>query len=178
MPEILEITTYPHPALRKCAAEVDDVDAALRKTILAMIETMYLNKGVGLAAPQVGVPKKVLVFNPSSEKREEQVLINPTIIERRGAMEGEEGCLSFPGIYGVVRRNAHIVVAAYDLEGNAVEFPATDFVARLLQHEIDHLEGMLLVDRMTPESRILMRDALKALEEAYNNTLGGTGEEH
>ena len=176
MAEILQILTYPNPLLRRRAAEVEEVDTALRDTVSTMFETMYAHKGVGLAAPQVGIGRKIIVFNPSGERADEQVLINPAVIDRRGAMEAEEGCLSFPGICGIVRRNSNIVVAAYDLDGGEVEIPAADFMARVLQHEIDHVEGRLFVDRMTPESRIAVREALKDLEDSYGRAVVESGE--
>ena len=178
MPEIMKIANYPDPVLRRRAHEVEDVDSALRDAVLRMAETMRVCKGVGLAAPQVGIDKRIVVFSPSTEKTEQQVLINPVIVDHRGAMEGEEGCLSFPGIFGTVRRSAHVVVAGYDLEGKEVEISGTDFLARVLQHEIDHLEGMLLLDRMTPESRILARDMLKALEDAFGAEEAEAEERH
>jgi len=167
MPETLTILTYPNPALRRWAAEVEEVDAAVRDIVARMIETMHANKGVGLAATQVGIDKRIVVLNPAGEESTDMVLINPMITERRGAMEGEEGCLSFPGLCGVVRRSAYVSVTAYDLDGKEIKLTAVDFLARVLQHEIDHLEGMLIVDRMTPESRISIRDVLKAFEESY-----------
>jgi len=167
MPDIVRVITYPDPFLRRSASDVEEVDNNIRQAVEKMLVTMYTNKGVGLAAPQVGLGRRIVVVNASGEKADEKILINPTIVERRGAMEGEEGCLSFPGVAGVVRRSAHIVILAYDIEGKEIELPATDFASRVLQHEIDHLEGMLFVDRMTPESRVLAREALKALEESY-----------
>jgi len=176
MPENLKIVTYPDPILRRRASDVEEVDAGIRDIVSRMFQTMYANKGVGLAAPQVGISKKLIVFNPSGEKADEKVLINVAMVDKRGAMEGEEGCLSFPGICGMVRRSSHIVVAAYDLDGNEVRISASDFAARVLQHEIDHVEGMLFVDRMTPESRILAREALKGLEDSYGKALVQSGE--
>jgi len=178
MPESMVIITYPSPLLRQRAVDVEEVNDQLRAVAARMAEIMYANKGVGLAAPQVGVGRRIVVLNPSGEKADEKVLINPVIVARRGAMEGEEGCLSVPGVSGTVRRNANVTVAAYDLDGNELEITASDFMARVLQHEIDHLEGMLLVDRMTPESRMAARDALKALEEAYGKAEPEAGGPH
>ena len=141
-----------------------EIDPALREQAEKMAGTMYANQGVGLAAPQVGLGRRIIVINPTGEKGDERVLVNPSIVERRGDMEAVEGCLSVPGVSGTVRRSSFVRVAAYDLEGNEVEITATDFLARVLQHEIDHLDGMLLIDRMTPQSRIEAREALRALE--------------
>lgn len=162
--DILKICTYPDEVLRKRADVIEEIDDQVLETAHKMARTMCENAGVGLAAPQVGISSKLIVINPTGEPQDQQVLINPTIVERRGDMEGVEGCLSVPGVSGIVRRSAQVTVVGYDLEGNEVEIKATDFLARVLQHEIDHLEGMLLIDRMTPESRIEAREALKSLE--------------
>ncbi len=154
--------------LRQRAEDVREIDAALRETTERMAGTMYVNRGVGLAGPQIGLGKRVIIINPTGEKEDERVLVNPTIVERRGDMEGIEGCLSVPGVSGTVRRSSFVRVIAYDLDGSEVEITATDFLARVLQHEIDHLDGMLLIDRMTPESRIEAREALRALEQQDN----------
>jgi len=167
MPEVLTIVTYPDPILRRRAEDIEEIDRSIRDIVAAMSETMYAHHGVGLAAPQVGVSKRIVVFSPTGEKKDEKVLINPMIIEHRGGMEAEEGCLSFPDIGGIVRRNSYVRILAYDLDGNDLEITATDFLARVLQHEIDHLDGTLFIDRMTPESRVRAREALKALEDAY-----------
>jgi peptide deformylase len=161
----LRIVTYPNTILRQRAEDIREIDPALRDHVEKMAGTMYANQGVGLAAPQVGLGKRIIVINPTGEKADEKVLVNPSIVERRGDMEALEGCLSVPGVSGTVRRSSFVRVIAYDLEGNEVEITATDFLARVLQHEIDHLDGMLLIDRMTPESRIAARDALRALEQ-------------
>lgn len=166
----MEIVKYPDPILRHAAAEVDEVDSAVKDAVERMCETMRSSSGVGLAAPQVGIGRKIIVFKPCPDEQREQILINPCITERRGTIEAEEGCLSFPGIWGAIRRSSNIVVTGYDLKGNDVKVSASDFLARVLQHEIDHVEGMLFVDRMTPECRVLVRDALKALEDAYNQS--------
>lgn len=169
------IKTYPDPILRQRARDVEEIDKDLRKLAEQMLETMYASHGVGLAAPQVGVNLRVVVLNPTGEKEDERILINPQVVESRGAMEGEEGCLSFPGVSGLVRRSAHIVVVSYDLAGNEMRITADDFIARVLQHEIDHVEGTLFVDRMTPESRIAIRDALKSLEQSFGKDEKGGG---
>ena len=165
MKDCLRILTYPNSALRRKAESVEEVDDELTETAWEMVKTMYLNEGVGLAATQVGLGKKLIVVNPTGEKEDERILVNPSIVERRGDLEGVEGCLSVPGVCGTVHRSTYIRVIAYDLDGSEVEIVAEDFFARVLQHEIDHLEGMLLIDRMTPESRIEVRELLKALEE-------------
>jgi len=162
--DLLEIRTYPDGVLRRRAEAVEEIDEDIIETARKMVKTMYANAGVGLAAPQVGISRKLIVFNPTGEPDDEQVLVNPAVVERRGDMEGVEGCLSVPGVCGTVNRSARVRVVGYDLEGGQVDIEAADFLARVLQHEIDHLEGMLLIDRMKPESRIEAREALRSLE--------------
>ena len=107
---LLRIVTYPAPLLRNRAADVEEINSGLRDTAARMADTMYDHHGVGLAAPQVGIGKRVIVFSPTGDPEDMRVLINPVIVERRGAMEGEEGCLSFPEVYGMVRRSAYVKV--------------------------------------------------------------------
>lgn len=175
MADPFEIVKYPDPILRHGACEVEEVDSTVRDAVDRMFDIMRSSNGVGLAAPQIGIGRKIIVFKPSPDQPDEQILINPSIVERRGTMEAEEGCLSFPGVWGTICRSAHIVVTGYDLKGNDLKISASDFLARVLQHEIDHVEGMLFVDRMTPECRVLVRDALKALEDAYSQAVAEGG---
>lgn len=177
MPELMHIVTYPDPFLRRRAEDVDEIDGSLLETVSAMLETMYAHSGVGLAAPQVGISRRLMVYNPTGEKCDEKILINPVISERRGSMEGEEGCLSFPDVVGRVQRSSYVKILAYDLEGTETEIAATDFLARVLQHEIDHLDGTLFIDRMTPESRVGARRALKVLEESFDEGSAKAGGE-
>ncbi len=173
--EVLRIVTYPGSVLRRAADRIEDIDDELRELAASMARTMYANMGVGLAAPQVGVAKKILIINPTGEPADERILVNPVITSHRGDMEGVEGCLSVPGVSGDVRRYSHITLHAWDLDGNELDITATDFVARVLQHEIDHVEGMLLIDRMTPESRMNAREALRLLEEEAASLPGDPG---
>ncbi|MCD6405482.1 MAG: peptide deformylase [Planctomycetes bacterium] len=161
----LRIIAYPDPFLRLSAEKIEEIDDRLRSQGAEMARMMYANRGVGLAGPQVGIGRRIIVVNPTGEKKDEKILINPTIAQHRGDMEGLEGCLSVPGVGGEVHRNSYITVLALDLDGTEVELLAADFAARVFQHEIDHLNGMLFIDRMTPEARINAREALKALEE-------------
>jgi peptide deformylase len=167
MPDLMTIVSYPDPFLRRRAEDIEEINDSIRETVARMLDTMYASHGVGLAGPQVGISQRIVVFNPTGEEADERVLINPRIVEHRGAMEGEEGCLSFPEVAGMVRRSSHVKILAYDLEGNDLEVTATDFLARVLQHEVDHLDGTLFIDRMTPESRVRVREALRALEEDF-----------
>ncbi len=146
---LLDIITYGHPTLRQRAQKVaeDQIDPALIQDIL---ETMYVKDGVGLAAPQVNVSKKILV---ATDFKEEYVLINPEIIAHSEQVETDsEGCLSVPGFQGEVDRFQKIVVRALDASGKPIEITARGFLARVLQHEIDHLNGILYIDRALPDS--------------------------
>jgi peptide deformylase len=150
----MQIVPYPHPALAFRSVEVKRIDATLRKTIAAMFELMYEADGIGLAANQVGLPLRFFLVNLAAradEPDEELVFINPVITKRRGTTIGEEGCLSIPGLYGDVRRSEALVVEAFDLEGQAFRLEVDDLPARVVQHESDHLDGIMFTDRMRDE---------------------------
>jgi peptide deformylase len=136
-----------------------------------MLELMYESKGLGLAANQVALPYRLFVMNPTADpeqKEHELVLINPVILERRGSVEGEEGCLSFPGLYQKVRRARTIKVQAYYLDGKAVEIvPTESLTSRVIQHEIDHLDGVLFIDKMGALAKFASRGALQDFEKEY-----------
>jgi peptide deformylase len=152
----MEIVSYPHPALRCKAREVTQIDEGLRGMVHEMFALMYQAKGIGLAATQVAVPLRLFVVNLSgeaAEKDEELVFINPEIIKRRGAAMGEEGCLSLPGLYADVQRADKIVVEAFDLEGQPFRAELNELAARVVQHEIDHLDGVLFIDRLDDSVR-------------------------
>jgi len=152
----MEIVQYPHPALRWKSKPVQEINADLRKIVAEMFELMYASKGIGLAANQVALPYRLFVINLSgdaAEKDEEHVFINAEILKRKGTAEGEEGCLSFPGLYGPVRRASEVIVEAFDLSGEAFEFDLDDLGARAVQHEADHIDGVLFIDRMSDSAR-------------------------
>lgn len=152
----MEIVHYPHPALRWKSKPVQQIDADLRKKVREMFELMYEHRGIGLAANQVALPLRVFVINPTGdpdEPDEEMVFINPEITRRKGSSEGEEGCLSLPDVYGPVRRAHDIVVDAFDLQGHGFQMDLDDLHSRVVQHETDHLDGVMFFDRMTPEAR-------------------------
>jgi peptide deformylase len=167
----LDLTLFPNPVLRKVADPVAAFDDDLQRTVDAMFALMFESKGVGLAAPQVGLKKRILVLNPEGDpERPEQnlVLVNPRITARTGDKTlYEEGCLSFPGIYAEVERRAECSVEALDTQGNAVNRTFSGFESRIVQHEYDHLEGILLVDRMSPADKLCNRAALEELIERY-----------
>lgn len=166
----MKIVHYPHPALRYHTKPLTSIDKQVRIQAGEMLELMYEARGLGLAATQVALPYQMLVMNPTGdvEQRElESVCINPVIVERKGSVEGEEGCLSFPGLFQKVRRARSIKVHAYNLQGEAVEIDAVELVSRVLQHEIDHLQGVLFIDKMGSLAKLASRGALKEFERNY-----------
>ncbi|RMG59735.1 MAG: peptide deformylase [Deltaproteobacteria bacterium] len=154
-----DILKYPDPRLRRKAEPVSSVDEGVRELIRDMFETMYAEKGVGLAATQVGEPVRVVVLDvsPVVEDVEPFALVNPEIVSAEGSEEGEEGCLSVPDYTAPVKRAARVTVRALDEEGQEVEINAEGFLARALQHEIDHLDGILFVDRLSPVKKSIFR---------------------
>jgi len=157
----LRILEFPDPRLRKKAKPVDTVDAQLRTLIDDMFETMYEAPGIGLAATQVDVHRRLLVADVSSEKDDPWVLINPVIIEQDGVEVSEEGCLSVPGYYEEVQRAEHVRVRYLDREGNEVESEFDGLLAVCVQHEMDHLEGKLFVDYLSEAKRQRIRKRLE-----------------
>ncbi len=163
----MDVVLYPDPVLRKKATEVTSFDAELRRIAEDMHSAMARAKGVGLAAPQVGLSLRLLVLNPSGKASDALTLVNPTLGPIRATELGEEGCLSFPGIYAEVLRARTIAVEARDLSGAPIRLELEDFVARIAQHEFDHLEGILFTDRMSPADKLRARSALRTLEQRY-----------
>jgi len=152
---VLEIRKYPEEILKKKAQLVENIDRDLQRLIDDMIETMYAAPGIGLAAPQVGVSKRLIVIDVSTkdEKHPLIVLINPEIVETDGFMDSEEGCLSVPGYTSTIKRAEKVIVKGLDRNGKPVQIEGTELLARALQHEIDHLDGVLFVDRMSSIKR-------------------------
>jgi peptide deformylase len=160
---ILNILEFPDERLRKKAAKVQTVDNTIKKLADDMLETMYESRGVGLAATQVNVHQRVIVIDVSDEKDTPLCLINPEIIEKDGIEESEEGCLSVPGFYEKVKRAEHIRVKALDRDGQSYEFEARDLLAVCVQHEIDHLNGKLFVDYISPLKRQRIKKKLEKI---------------
>jgi peptide deformylase len=147
----MKIVKYPHPALRVEAKPILSIDADVQKAAAEMLEVMYTNEGLGLAAPQVTLPVRLLVMNfkaDPNDKEFEVVAINPVIVESKGTVNDREGCLSFPGLYQNVRRAKTVTVNYYDLKGELKGMVCHDLPARVWQHEIDHLNGVLFIDKM------------------------------
>jgi peptide deformylase len=153
----LAILEYPDPRLRKTAAPVGVVDDAVRQLAADLLETMYAAKGVGLAATQIDVHRRVLVLDVSEERNQPMVFINPELLSAEGRGPGEEGCLSLPDIYDKVQRATHIRVRALGRDGNPFEIDADGLLAVCLQHEMDHLDGKLFVDYLSELKRQLIR---------------------
>ena len=142
------------PVLREKAEPVPEVTDELRALIADMFETMYAAEGVGLAAPQIGLGIRVLVIDPHDEETEPFALLNANVVEQGEATEkNEEGCLSIPGIRDIVERSSTVVVEAMDIDGRPVRLEAEGFLARILQHEVDHLNGVLFLDHLSPIKR-------------------------
>ena len=157
----LDILEFPDHRLRTVAKPVTAVDGEIRQLIDDMIETMYLEKGIGLAATQVNVHLRVLVLDVSEAQDQPQSFINPEIIARQGSQNCEEGCLSVPGIYAEVERAEMITVQALDRNGTSFEIVADGLLAVCLQHEMDHLDGKLFVDYLSPLKQQRVRKKLE-----------------
>ncbi|MEQ1485864.1 peptide deformylase [Methyloglobulus sp.] len=166
---VLTILEFPDERLRKKAVAVQVVDGKIKKLVDDMLETMYLAKGVGLAATQVNVHQRIVVIDVSEEKDKPLCLINPEIIAKDGVEESEEGCLSVPGFFETVKRAEHIKVKALDKEGKPFEFEANDLLAVCVQHELDHLEGKLFVDYISSLKRQRIKKKLEKIHKLEQN---------
>ena len=166
----MQVLVYPNPLLRRGGIEVARFDAQLIETARAMFTAMYAERGVGLAAPQVGLNLQLLVLNPTGDPahpEEEKILVNPKLDTQKGREWGEEGCLSFPGIYGEVERATSIAVTYLDQRGAAQKASYQDFLARIVLHEMDHLRGVLFVDRFSPTDKVRIRPRLAEMERRF-----------
>ena len=168
---ILTILEFPDERLRKKALPVARVDEGIRKLVDDMFETMYEAKGVGLAASQIDVHQRIIVMDVSEDKKSPLCLINPEIIEKHGVEEGEEGCLSVPGFFEKVKRAERIKVRALDRQGKAFEMEADDLLAVCVQHEMDHLEGKLFVDYISPLKRQRIKRKLEKIHKLEQKIL-------
>lgn len=145
-----DIRTFGDPVLTSVAEKVENIDGKIIRLTQAMLQAMYKAPGLGLAAPQIGVQKQIFVYDIDEEPI---TLINPRIVESRGEWVYDEGCLSIPGLYVEMVRPKEVLLEAVDLEGNTIQIEADELLARLFQHELDHLNGVLMFERMTPEQR-------------------------
>jgi len=156
---MLEIKEYGEPVLREKALPVKEITPEILNFIKDMAETMYADSGVGLAAPQVGVSKRIIIVD--GEEDGLIVLINPIIVKSEGEVVGEEGCLSIPGIYSQVKRSSKVTVKALNENGDSIEITKEGLTARALQHETDHLNGILFIDRIGRLKRTILLKKLK-----------------
>jgi len=170
---IHEVRLLGDPVLRRKATPVETASAELQSLIADMFETMYAEEGVGLAAPQIGLDLRLVVIDTNEEDATPLVLINPTILESSEETEkGEEGCLSIPGLKELVERSVRVVVEAMNAEGAGIRLEAGGLLARVLQHEVDHLDGVLFIDRVSPLKRRML---LKRWEKVRPQRAGRSG---
>ncbi len=158
---LLEILHYPDPRLRNRAEPIAEVDDSIRTLAADMLETMYDAPGIGLAATQINVHKRMLVADVSAENDDPRVFINPVIVESQGTEQMEEGCLSVPGVFELVERADWIAVEYLDLDGQPQRLETDGLLAVCIQHEIDHLDGKLFVDYLSMLKRTRIKDKLK-----------------
>lgn len=166
---VLKILEFPDKRLRTVAKEVDQVDDSIKTLVADMLETMYAAKGVGLAATQVNVHKRVIVMDISENKDEPICLINPQIIRQNGEEESEEGCLSVPGFFETVSRAEQITVRALNRDGESFELEADALLAVCIQHEMDHLQGKLFVDYLSSFKRGRIKAKLEKIHKAQGH---------
>jgi peptide deformylase len=168
----LQIIQYPHPTLRRTSKPLRRVDAEMHQIVREMFELMYAAKGIGLAANQVDLPYRLFVLNLESDpaaKENELVFINPVLRSPHGMEEAEEGCLSLPNLYGDVRRPERVVLNAFNLSGEEVTMQVDGLFARAAQHEIDHLDGILFIDRLSSTGLLDIKPSLIGFEEQFLN---------
>lgn len=154
-----EIRLFGDPVLTQRAKDVTDVDGALVRLSRAMIDTMYAAPGAGLAAPQVGVQRRMFVYDVGEGP---ETIVNPEVLDARGTWAFEEGCLSLPGVFFEIERPKLVTMQGLDLDGNEITIEGDEFLGRVFLHEMDHLEGVLLLDRLEPDSR---KAALRMMRE-------------
>ena len=166
--KIHEVVKYPDPVLARRGAPVTVFDAALKKLVAEMFESMYAAQGIGLAAPQISISQRITVIDVSFKKNPEEklVLINPEVVSKEGKQVEEEGCLSLPDIREKVQRAAKVKVKAQNEHGEWFEVEGEELLARALQHEIDHLDGVLFIDRISRLKRELVLRKIKKLQKA------------
>lgn len=164
-PKNLSIVLYPAPVLRKVAQPVQSVTPEIQAICKRMLELMHEAPGVGLAAPQVGWSIRLFVANATGEPEDDMVFINPTItVEGKAMQDMEEGCLSLPGINASIRRPQAVTIEATDIQGNRFRVTSDDLPARVWQHENDHLDGVLIIDKMSPIDKMANRKVIKEME--------------
>ena len=171
----MQIVYFPHPALRYKSVDVRRIDANLRAVVRRMFELMYSANGIGLAANQIALPLRVFVMNLEADPKEvdqEFVFINPQIVRKRGADTAEEGCLSLPKLYADVRRPEAVVIEAFDLDGQLFEMDLDELPARVVQHELDHLDGVMFTDRVIESQLDYVAPVVRVFEEGFRAAQG------
>lgn len=169
----MQIIKYPHPTLRHKSKPLKRVDRELKQIIAEMFDLMYSNQGIGLAANQVDLPYRLFVMNVKGDPAEEgeaRVFINPVITRKNGSAEAQEGCLSFPEIWAPVRRPEKIVVSAYGIDGQEFTYEMDGLYARAVQHEIDHLDGVVFIDRLSQANQLAVREDLDELIREFESS--------
>jgi len=163
------VVTYGSPFLKRRAAEIREIDDSIKKLAGEMFEALERSRGVGLAAPQIGVPLRLIVLSiPMDDgSRWKCAIVNPELVSRKGRITSEEGCLSVPGIYEEITRAEEVEVKGTDLEGKEVRFKGKGLLAKAAQHEIDHIDGILIVDRLSAIKRHVLQKRLRKLEEIH-----------
>ncbi|OGW36855.1 MAG: peptide deformylase [Nitrospirae bacterium RBG_13_39_12] len=169
---LLEIKKYTDKSLKGKASPIGKIDVNIQHLIDDMIETMHAARGIGLAANQVGVLKRLCVIDTSlnEDRKSLIILINPVLVEKEGTVEAEEGCLSIPGYMTTIKRSEKVFVKGSNREGKSLEIEGTGLLARVLQHEIDHLEGLLIIDRISPIKREFFKRRYKKAFKEINST--------
>jgi len=170
----MKIVPYPHPALRSKSDVVKIIDQEIHALAAGMLELMYERDGLGLAAPQVASGQRLIVMNfagDHDQKDKEYVAINPVIVEAKGTVEDREGCLSFPGLYAKVRRHKTVRVQAYNLKGELYEMTCAELAARVWQHEIDHLDGVLFIDKLGMLGRMATKKSIEEFQKDFKKSL-------
>jgi len=163
----LHLRYYPDPVLRQTAKPIANIDSRIATLAELMADIMVKSSGIGLAAPQIGLPLRMFVFSLTGKPEDVEVVINPELSNLQGTSEIEEGCLSLPGIRAKVRRPAACTVTALNLDGNQFVTDAVDLAATVIQHESDHLDGTLFIDRLNAIARLSCRKAIKQLERDF-----------
>ncbi len=161
----MELKYYPDRVLRRKSRPIQEVNDDVMQRARQMLDFMYEAEGVGLAGPQIGWDRRIVTIDIEGAKPEDRIFVNPLIVHRDGAAEQEEGCLSLPGIKVKVPRAEKVAVVAYTLSGRRIEFSFEGLAACVWQHELDHLNGVLIIDKLPPTTLITIRDQLKKLEE-------------
>jgi peptide deformylase len=167
MHDELKIINYPDPRLKKVSKPVEIVDDSIKALAGRMLQLMREARGVGLAAPQVGRNIRLFVMNHTGEPGDDRVYVNPELFEAEGSEEAEEGCLSLPGLTANIVRDKTVRIVATDLEGKPIDQKATGYLARVWQHEFDHLNGTMIIDRMGPVAKMAAKKKLRELEDVY-----------